>query len=480
MSSFVLNQIRDLLRQGLSPNVSGSLWAPEILETPQADGIVDQNALPGASTGAIWDTLSTTALPAATTDGVLLTYKNALWYIGGRNGSGTAVRTVYRSVDGTTWTEVGTNSLPVANYQAAGIVFLGKMWYFGGYTTAATAAVYSSTDGVTWTAEASLPVACYQNAVAVLNGYLYLAAGYTTTYSATVYRTSDGKSWSTISALPASVVGGRMRSFGGYLFYIGGKASGGYSQAVYRSDGGVTWEELGTNVLPAACWFPGVCVYNNRLWLIGGGNATVCFQTVHSSPDGQTWTEAGSNALPSAARNQAVAVFRGCMIIVGRNTAAADSSGAGRQVYQSRPAVSGNLNITGDVAAAGGFRNTIDGWNYTDMAANLTGVTVSRTPSACEPHVFRPLRAGSVMGIMGVLSAAPAAGSVRVSLFKNGDSVDATLAAAVAAGATLTATTIAKDALTFAAGDALEVRLTTSADLDPATLDLRASLEIED
>jgi hypothetical protein len=140
-----------------------------------------------------------------------------------------------------------------------------------------------------------------------------------------------------------------------------------------------------------------------------------------------------------------------------------------------------NLTLSGDISAAGGYRQTVDGWLDTDAAANQAAVEMTRTGLG---RWIAP-RAGSVTGVVIVASEARTAGSATVEVFKNTG-----LSGAAGAGTGLTAvldgsntsrkaTTQAKDTDTFAVGDELYIVLTTDAGWLPVTSDLKVSIEVE-
>lgn len=138
------------------------------------------------------------------------------------------------------------------------------------------------------------------------------------------------------------------------------------------------------------------------------------------------------------------------------------------------------LTITNDIVAAGGFRQTIDGFNVDNIAASVTNQEIVRAVGR-----FRAVRPGSVTGVVVTSTEARTANTCTVDVYKNtglagaaGSSIGLT---AVLDGTNTSrkATTQAKDADTFAAGDELYIVYTTSAGWTPTTADLRCALEVE-
>lgn len=134
----------------------------------------------------------------------------------------------------------------------------------------------------------------------------------------------------------------------------------------------------------------------------------------------------------------------------------------------------------GDVTAAGGYRQTVDGWIQDNVAANQTNVELTRAVGR-----WTAPRAGSVTAIVVHATEARTAGTVTVDVFKNtglagaaGSSIGLT---AVLDGTNTSrkATTQAKDTDAFAVGDELYIVVTTPAGWTPTTSDIRCALEVE-
>ena len=139
--------------------------------------------------------------------------------------------------------------------------------------------------------------------------------------------------------------------------------------------------------------------------------------------------------------------------------------------------VTGSITATGDLAAAGGFRQTISGWAGT-LAASQTTLAV---PFCGKTAPWIAPRAGSVMGVSIGLSAAFTGTTKTVVLHvnKNGSLLSSSLNLTLASATADTAKYVvaAKDAHTFAAGDAISLDY-TSTDIT-GTPDYAAALEVE-
>lgn len=131
-----------------------------------------------------------------------------------------------------------------------------------------------------------------------------------------------------------------------------------------------------------------------------------------------------------------------------------------------------------DLNFSGGYRQVIDAWYQDAAAASQTNAPIGKNyGGAGFGTQWIALRAGSITGIQVKSSQARTAGTLTVEVFRNG----ATGLTAVLDGTnTLQKSTIqAKDLDTFVAGDAIDVRVTTTAGWLPVSAQITASVEIE-
>lgn len=138
------------------------------------------------------------------------------------------------------------------------------------------------------------------------------------------------------------------------------------------------------------------------------------------------------------------------------------------------------INASGcDLVAAGGFRQFVGGWMKDGQAANST-VAYSRYSTAFALSAWVASRAGSITAVSAAGVSAISAGTVTFTVKKNGSDTAATLQVSTTAPAQYKAATFAKDAITFVAGDYIEVSATTSSDYAMAgTNQWEAMVEIE-
>lgn len=145
------------------------------------------------------------------------------------------------------------------------------------------------------------------------------------------------------------------------------------------------------------------------------------------------------------------------------------------------PKGSGDVATAADLDAAGGYRMAHDVWFKDDVAANLSGVALSRAGDsqwAAMDGKWIAHRAGSVTGVAVKSNAARAAGTLTVEVTKNGVGVGLT-AALDGTNTTFKSSTQAKDTDAFAAGDEIGAIITTDAGWLPTTADIRVCIEVE-
>jgi hypothetical protein len=109
--------------------------------------------------------------------------------------------------------------------------------------------------------------------------------------------------------------------FNGRLLVMGGFDFGGigFTRKVYQStDSGLTWTEVGTNVLPHAFSDGASVVSDGKVWLFGGvGDGATGSRRVLWSADIVHWFEAGTDALPFGWTNMAAATYSGALVLCG-------------------------------------------------------------------------------------------------------------------------------------------------------------------
>lgn len=150
---------------------------------------------------------------------------------------------------------------------------------------------------------------------------------------------------------------------------------------------------------------------------------------------------------------------------------------------RSAGAEAGGFDTNGDVIAEGGFLTAVDGWYQNNAAASQTDVALTRLsgPGHAANAWIAPV-GGSILRVWVSSNEARTAGTLEVEVYKNGSLfADATPTAVQinASNTTGRSLPVDKDEATFAFGDQLEIRVTTSATWAPVTADIRAGIVVE-
>jgi len=199
-------------------------------------------------------TTSANSLPQGMYQAAAATNNGYLYFIGGINGSFTALNTTYYAKlnnDGSTGTwAASTNVLPQGVEDAAAATENGAVYILGGSDGSSSVdSVYTAmfnADGSigSWTTSAnSLPQALDGATAVMTNGYIYVAGGNDTGGNSqhTVYYsklTSNGTTgpWTTsTSTLPQTLQFSTAITYGGYFYVIAGQNNGNTQDTIYYS-----------------------------------------------------------------------------------------------------------------------------------------------------------------------------------------------------------------------------------------------------
>lgn len=136
----------------------------------------------------------------------------------------------------------------------------------------------------------------------------------------------------------------------------------------------------------------------------------------------------------------------------------------------------GNAGFIGDLDALGGYRQTLTGFYYDNVPASLGATDMALSSSGNKELVMT--RSGSVTGIAAKADQALTAGTITLTVYKNGVSIG--LAFTLNSSTQWTYQTQAKDTDGFSAGDRLKIVISSDASLNPnGAIDIDASIEIE-
>jgi len=249
----------------------------------------------------------------------LLTFKGALWVIGGQSFSaGAPLTDVWTSSDGKTWTQVTSSAFPARLFFAAAASD-NAMCIAGGEfpTTQLANDVWCSPDGATWTAATNAaPWTGRTHAELVsFNGRMWLSGGFWGGVYADIWSSADGASWvqETAQAAFGPRFSHRVISDGKQLWLIAGMD--GYQSAqrdVWSSSDGRTWTQVTGSAQFSARSEEGAEYLNGQLWVIGGGDDEVWSSTV-----GDTWSKHSLSAAVPGKSATAMVGFKNGLWAIG-------------------------------------------------------------------------------------------------------------------------------------------------------------------
>jgi hypothetical protein len=124
------------------------------------------------------------------------------------------------------------------------------------------------------------------------------------------------------------------------------------------------------------------------------------------------------------------------------------------------------------------YRRALTGWTVANMAAGVAVSTmlIYGETIAGSARRFRMPRAGKVKSISCQLDAAPTAGSITLTLYKNGASTGDTMTINIGEDGK----TLLLAGTSYVANDTIELRYNTDAGLAPLTLDMNAWIGVEE
>lgn len=135
----------------------------------------------------------------------------------------------------------------------------------------------------------------------------------------------------------------------------------------------------------------------------------------------------------------------------------------------------------GDAESTGGNRFVIDEWYQDNVATSQSAVALGRFGESGNyaPKSWVAPRAGSILGIAVKSNAARTAGTLTVEVYKNGSTATGLQAQLNGTDTQFASGYQKRGADNFAAGDYLQVKITTDGSWAPTTADIRAMIEVE-
>ncbi len=253
----------------------------------------------GNGTIGTWATLNT--IPQTVAYHMSVVSNGYIFVIGGNNGGGSAISTVYSAPiksDGTIGTWATLNTLPALTQEGTAVTYNGYLYVLGGFTGSANSTVYGAkvnTDGTigTWATLNTLPGTRYDLTATVSNGYIFVLGGYNgSTRFSTVYSAplqSDSMAFNTTNTQTAgnlidvvnngqSVASidyqGRLNSvLGVQINNTSTTPTANLTQSLSGLSAGSlgSWQTLST--LPNALAISRATSYNGYIYFAGGQNA---------------------------------------------------------------------------------------------------------------------------------------------------------------------------------------------------------------
>lgn len=223
----------------------------------------------------------------------LIVFDDKMWMIGGYDtdrGEDPMLGQIYNTTDGINWIEVNKHDLPIIFIDQA-IVFNNKIFVFGGLfnpysTSSENPVIYSSSNGIDWTLEASDVLDTYDAfaSAIVFNDQLYLMNAFSPGNYALgeIWQSEDGRNWnrvrtrpifapypSTGSSYPEQIAHATV-VYNGYIWLIGGSAGGERHSEIWFSKDMITWNKYeGDYKFPPVSGLTALN-FNNKIWFFGG------------------------------------------------------------------------------------------------------------------------------------------------------------------------------------------------------------------
>jgi hypothetical protein len=232
------------------------------------------------------------------------------WVLGGWTGTG-LLNDVWSTADAAHWTRLAAHTDWRPRGFFAAVELHDRIFLFGGFKyqrpSNVIADVWSSGDGVSWTASPAPPweeredfgAVALHDKIVLFGGLTYRdpPQGDQFRNFSDVWTSEDGKAWSRIAQ--NAPWGGRrgfaFTVFNDRIFLAGGfDVAGRRYNDVWSSADGATWRQEAAAAPWAARGGARLEAFKGKLWLVGGSEdlpGLMGVNDVWSSPDGVTWTQ---------------------------------------------------------------------------------------------------------------------------------------------------------------------------------------------
>lgn len=207
---------------------AGATWALGVLHGNYEDFRIDP-LIRRTATYETWETVGAATTLPQTVFYAAVSFRGAIWLLGGYNRQHQETAEVWQSTDGLTWRLVVATAPWSPRAGAGAVVFRDRLYLIGGGRIDGPQAndVWSSADGITWRRETDRITAdgSAGSPIAFADRLWMVGANRSGTFASAVLVSDDGRAWTPRSA-PWSPRGGvAVWVGGGALFMTGGKYS---------------------------------------------------------------------------------------------------------------------------------------------------------------------------------------------------------------------------------------------------------------
>jgi hypothetical protein len=224
-------------------------------------------------------------------EGALVHFNGKFWIFAPKYNSASAPPTkeMWSSENGINWVSHPWPSFS-PRFGHTLTVFDGKMWVIGGLDASNTPLneIWYTTDGENWVdaTPTSVFLDFHHHSTVVFNGKMYIIGTKSGSFGTEVWSSPNGLDWTmeTNNAFPR-INYGEVVVYNGKLYAIGGKNLdlNQSTNAIYKSENGVHWEEVNLNYAFTPTHSHTATVFRDKVWLLGGGELDAGGTLTHSN-----------------------------------------------------------------------------------------------------------------------------------------------------------------------------------------------------